>query len=63
MVATIAIIVDGDRPVAPFAADEAAESSRAETAGSLEEASGVSEALECPLLGPCSGETWGRSRC
>jgi hypothetical protein len=57
------IVVDEDRPVVPFAADEAVVRSLTATAGSSEEASRAFEVLGCPLLDPCLGETWGQSRC
>ena len=62
-VATKAIVIDVDRPVEPFAADEAAVCSLTAAAGSSEEASRAFEALGCPLLDPCWGETSGRSLC
>jgi len=58
-----AIVVDEDRPVVPFGADEAAVRSLTATVGSSEEASGVFEVLECPVLDPCWGETWGQGPC
>ena len=60
---TKAAIVDEDRPVVPFAADEVAMHSLTGTEGSSEEASRVFVALRWPLLEPCWGEASGQRRC
>lgn len=60
---TRAAIVDGDRLVVPFAADEVAMHSLTATADSSEEASRVFVALGWPLSEPCWGESSGQGRC
>ena len=60
---TTAAIVDEDRLVVPFAADEVAMNSLTKTVGSSEEASRVFVALRWPLLEPCWGESSGQGRC
>ena len=60
---SLVAIVDEDRPVVPFAADEVAMHSLTVTAGSSAEASRVFAALRRPLLEPCWAETSGQGRC
>ena len=50
---TTAAVVDEDRLIVPFAADEVAMNSLTTTVGSSEEASRVFVALRWPLLEPC----------